>query len=91
MTKIRKFHTNEFKLKVALEAIKGNKTMAQICSEFSVVSSQVYTWKERLEKQGSDIFSEKKQNDQSSEIDRLHKVIGQLAAERDFLSHVLNR
>lgn len=90
MTRIRKVHSDKFKLKVALEALKGNKTVAQICSEYSIASSQVYAWKDRLEQRGAEIFSDKKQSDQT-EIDRLHKVIGQLAAERDFLSHVLNR
>lgn len=91
MAKIRKFHSDKSKFKVALEALKGNKTVAQICSENSVASSQVYAWKDKLEQHGSEIFAEKKQNNENSEIDRLHKVIGQLAAERDFLSHVLNR
>jgi transposase-like protein len=38
-------HTAEFKFKVGLEAIKGNKTTAELCSEYSVVSSQIFKWK----------------------------------------------
>ena len=87
----RKIHSDRFKLKVALEALKGNKTIAAMCHEFGVQSGQIYLWKKQLEEHGNEIFSNKKQTNQKNEIDRLHKVIGQLAAERDFLSRVLDR
>lgn len=88
---IKKTHNNAFKLKVALEAIKGQKTIAALCQEFSIASSQIYLWKKQLEERGSEIYSDKKQTNQNGEIDRLHQVIGKITAERDFLSRVLNR
>lgn len=91
MVKIRKQHSQALKFKVALEAIKGQKTVAELCQEFGVLSSQIYAWKKEVEEQGPQIFADKRVSDQKSEIDRLHKIIGQLAAERDFLSRVLDR
>jgi len=87
---MRKNYSNSFKFKVALEALKGNKTVAELCSKFGVVSSQIYLWKRQLEEHGEKIFSDKKRLDHHGEIDRLHRVIGKIAAERDFLSRVLD-
>ena len=87
---IRKKHSANFKLKAALETIKGTKTVAELCSDFGVVSSQLYKWKSILEKQGETIFTDKREADQKNEIDRLLRIIGQVTAERDFLSRVLD-
>ena len=88
--KIRKKHANSFKLKVALEAAKGNKTLAEMCQEFGVVSSQIYSWKKQLEDHGGEIFADKRHVDHKNEIDRLHRVIGKITVERDFLSRALD-
>lgn len=87
--KMRKNHSANFKLKVALEAIKGQKTVPELGSELAVASSQIYAWKNQLEEKGSLVFENGKKDTAQSEIDRLHRVIGQLTAERDFLSRVL--
>jgi transposase-like protein len=86
---IHKKHGATFKLKVALRAIKGDKTVAELCSEFGVVSSQIYLWKNQLEKNGEKVFADKRALDQKNEIDRLLRIIGQVTAERDFLSRAL--
>ena len=91
MSKIKKNHSNEFKLKVAIAAHTGTKTVPQMCHEFGVASSQIYAWKTKLKEHGASIFSEKKRDDKNAEIDRLHQLIGKITAERDFLSHALNR
>ena len=88
--KIRKKHNNSFKLKVALEATRGNKTLAEMCQEFGVASSQIYSWKKQLEEHGGEIFADKRHADHKNEIDRLHRVIGKITVERDFLSYVLD-
>ena len=90
MARKYKIHKNCFKAKVALEAIKEKKTTADLCQEYKLASSQIFAWKKQLEEGCNKIFEEKNNNHQE-EIDRLHKVIGQLAAEKDFLKHVLNR
>ena len=49
MAKIYKKHSSCFRLKIALEAIKGKKTIAELCQEFSVAASQVSAWKKQVE------------------------------------------
>jgi transposase len=89
--KIRKNHSSSFKLKVALEAIKEAKPVAILCNEFGVLASQVYAWKKQLLEEGETVFSDRREANQKSEIDKLHRIIGQLTVERDFLSRVLDR
>lgn len=84
--------SQQFKFKVALEAIKGQKTTAQICQEFAVAASQVFAWKKELLEKGADVFGKGKSDAVSTnEIDKLHATIGRLKVENDFLSHVLGR
>ena len=92
MKKMRKKHGSNFKAKVALAALKEKKTTAELCHEFSIATSQIFAWKKQLEEGASLLFEDKRctSNDQE-EIDRLHRVIGQITAERDFLEHVLRR
>lgn len=89
----RKPHTADYKFKVALEAIKGNKTVAELCEEYGIVSSQLHTWKKELLENGSEIFDKslRKEKGQNDEIDRLHQTIGKLKVENDFLEKVLGK
>jgi len=90
--KIRKQHSNEFKLKVAIAAIKGDMTVAEMCSEFGVSSSQIYGWKDLLLQRGTAIFADQRTTDtEQKEIDKLHRLLGKASAEIDFLSNVLDR
>jgi transposase len=91
MPKIRKTHGSGFKLKVALEAIKQTKTVAELCQEFGVNSSQIYAWKKLVEDEGMTLFEDKRTKNNQDEIDKLHRVIGQVTVERDFLERVLKK
>lgn len=91
MPRIYKKHGSSFKSKVALAAVKEKKTVAELCSEYGIAPSQVFTWKKKLEEECSKIFDDEKSKNHQEEIDRLHRVIGQITAERDFLEHVLKR
>lgn len=93
MTKqIRKNHSSVFKFKVALEALKEEKTTAELSQKFGVVSSQIYAWKKQLEENGADVFARKnKAKEHASDVEKLHATIGRLTVERDFLSGVLKR
>lgn len=91
MTRKYQKHSNAFKAKVALEAIKEKKTVADLCHEHELAASQIFAWKKQLEENSTKIFESAQKNDHQAEIDRLHRVIGQLTAERDFLDHVLKR
>jgi len=91
MTRIYKKHSNEFKAKVALDAIKEQKTLGELSQQYSVAAPQISTWKKQLEDGCDTVFGTKNEKGHQQEIDRLHRVIGQLTAERDFLGHVLKR
>ena len=60
MSKKYASHSAQFKFKVAVEAIKGTKTSAELCQEFGLSSSQIYAWKKQLEDAGPEVFSNKK-------------------------------
>lgn len=93
MTKIRKKPaTEELKFRVALEAIKGEKTSAQLAQEYGVVSSQIFKWKKELLEKGPAVFGRKWQEEGGQEtIEKLHATIGKLKVENDFLERVLGR
>lgn len=89
----KKPHSSEFKFKVAIEAIRGLKTTAELCAEYGVVSSQIFKWKKALLDQGADVFkngSNGKTDDQVA-IDKLHATIGMLTVENHFLEKCLGR
>jgi transposase-like protein len=78
----------EIKARVALEAIKGFKTVPEISSEFKVHPTQIASWKRKLLAGAKDLFSGKSGKDIVSydqEIGELYKKIGQLKVENDFL------
>ena len=79
-------HSAEFKFKVAIEAIRGNKTTAELCSEYSVVSSQIFKWKKVLLEGGKQVFSNHTKPDtDNAQIEKLHATIGRLTVENNFL------
>ena len=90
--RIRKKHSDAFKLKVALAALKGDRTMAELCQEFGVAANQIYAWKKRLAEEGASIFADRRRaENQKEELDKMHKLVGRLMLEKDFLVDVLDR
>lgn len=89
----KKPHSPEFKFKVAMAAIRGDKTTAELCRDYSVVSSQIFKWKKALLARGVEIFKKgaSSQPSESIEIEKLHAKIGRLTVENDFLEKVLGR
>lgn len=88
MANVRKRHTQEFKVKVAIEAIQQRKTTNELTTEYGVHATQINTWKNLALAVLPEAFSsrkEKGQESQQAEIDELHRQIGQLIAERDWL------
>ena len=84
----RKLFTGEFKAKVALEAIRGIKTVNEIGQEFGVHPTQVSMWKKELQEQASSLFDAKrgpKPADPSASPERLYSEIGRLKMELDWL------
>jgi len=93
MSKKRRNHSAAFKAKVALDAIKGDKTLSELASQYSLHPNQIQQWKKKLLEGSKDIFdsSEKARKDTESEIKELHAKIGQLTMERDFLAKAFGR
>jgi transposase len=88
MSKKAKQYSAQEKAKVAMEAIKGDLTMAQISSQYGVHASQINRWKkEAMEAMVSGFSSKPKAVDtsQTELIDQLYQQIGQLTMERDWL------
>ncbi len=93
MTKRRRF-TAEFKARVALEALRGDKPIQEIAARHKVHPNQVSTWKRQALDGLGAIFSngaDKAGAEREVEIHDLHAKIGQLTVERDFLARGLKR
>ncbi len=93
MTKRRRF-TADFKAKVALEALRGDKPIQDIAARYKVHPNQVSTWKRQAMEGLDAVFSngaEKAGAEHEAEIHDLHAKIGQLTVERDFLARGLKR
>ena len=89
MSQGRRKHSPAFKAKVALEALKGQETVAQLAARYEVHPGQIQAWKKALVEGASGVFGNG--NDQQSKNDatlvaRLYQEIGRLKVERDFLA-----
>jgi transposase-like protein len=85
--KKRVYRTKEFKFKVAIEAIKGNKQLSELAEEFKVHPNQISQWKKELLDQGHMVF-DKSSNETDKELEKerdfLYRKVGQQAIEIDF-------
>ena len=85
---MRKNHDSAFKAKVALEATKGERTMAQISSEYGVHVNQIRQWRQKLLEEMPGVFSDRRQKkDKETEemTSELYRQIGQLKVELDWV------
>ena len=87
----RRNHGPAFKAKVALAALKGDKTLSELSDQFGVHANQISAWKQELEQSASEVFERGKRNDESGMIKDMQAKIGQLTMENDFLSGALGR
>ena len=94
MTGKRKRYSADFKAKVALEAIRGELTLAQLAAKHGVHQTLINAWKKQAVEGMSGTFSgkaEAAEETRQGEIDKLHAMIGQLVVERDFLKRAFGR
>ena len=87
VAEIRKKHTPERKLKVAVEAIAGEKTVAEIASKHKVHPTQVSQWKTRLQDSATEVFGGKRVQSEVSEalVSQLYEEVGRLKFELDWV------
>ncbi|MDI6641962.1 MAG: transposase [Elusimicrobiota bacterium] len=85
---MRKKFEAGFKAKVALAALKGDKTLAEISSDYGVHANMISRWKQELLQVAAEIFNgkhAKQDNNQEEKVDKLYKSIAELKVENDWL------
>jgi len=87
----RRNHSPAFKAKVALEAIKENKTLSELAQRFEIHANQIVQWKKELLDRADELFEKGKRKDDGPDIGELHAKIGELTMEKDFLAGALGR
>ena len=90
----RRNHTPAFKAKVALAAIKGDRTLAELAEQFDVHPNQITSWKAQLEGGAADVFGPGGSNGAmhpAVDVKSLHAKIGELTLENDFLEGALSK
>lgn len=93
MSKTRRNHSPQFKAKVALEALQGERTVHEIAATYQVHPTQVTQWRRQLVEKAAEVFAGTKPagTDAAADRETLLAKIGQLTVERDFLSRMLGK
>ena len=90
MRRPRRNHRPQFKARVALAAVKGEKTLAELSSQFDVHPNQITQWKSQLLEQAASVFNGgRSRTEEPVDLKPLHAKIGELALENDFLESAL--
>jgi transposase-like protein len=89
----RRTHTPAFKAKVAIAALKGDKTLSELAQQFDVHANQISTWRTQLLEGAQGVFGGPPGEDATPAVDikEMHAKIGQLALENDFLVGALSK
>ena len=87
----RRNHPREFKAKVAIAAVKGDKTLAELAQQFEVHPNQITDWKRQLSDRAAEVFGKSSESNPPVDVKAMHAKIGQLTLENDFLESALTK
>jgi transposase-like protein len=88
----RRNHSPAFKAKVALDAIRGEKTVAELCEKHDLHANQIADWRNQLLERAATVFGATTHPDEPPvDLKALHAKIGQLTLENDFLEGALTK
>ena len=87
----RRNHSPAFKAKVALDAIRGEKTLAELAKQHGVHPNQITDWKNQLLERAAGVFGAETAEPPKADLRELHAKIGQQALEIDFLASALGK
>jgi len=92
MKRPRRNHSATFKAKVALAAVRGDRTLVELAEQFKVHPNQIGQWRAELLARAAEVFATSgDKRDAGPDLKTLHAKIGELALENDFLSNALGR
>ena len=94
MKRTRRNHSPDFKAKVALAAIRGDRTVAQLAEQHGIHPSQITAWKEQLQASAANVFGPGGGSGPAApavDVKQLHAKIGELTLENDFLEGALTK
>lgn len=89
--RIRRNHAAGFKAKVALAAIKGEKTLSELSQQYDVHPNQIADWKKHLLEGAANVFGATEKTEPPVDITALHAKIGELTLANDFLGSALGK
>jgi transposase len=87
----RRNHSARFKAEVALAAVKGDRTIAELAQQYDIHPNQITEWKCQLLDRAAQVFGDRSSPSQEPDLTALHAKIGRLALENDFLESALTK